>query len=256
MKGVTNSEGITSSSLYKGEWVEGQSYEVGDIVHVIAWGDPQNMKTGFYICRVAGTHDPYSGDQDGWYWLQISNEPLPFSQISGSDEYEEFQPLLMSNSNTHDGSIKELKHYPLIGPAFQKLSRTPASATATQTAGTSLTNITVNANRIFNAWNGTQDATYNITYDGTSWYRDGYADWTIYYPSNPDYSVLSFEGTPEAGIEIEIDYTAPVDKFLLSNTKTEGLVTSISDQSTDEEYPSAKAVYDIVGNIEAALQEV
>ena len=33
-------------------------------------------------------------------------------------------------------------------------------------------------------------------------------------------------------------------------------VTSISDQSTDSEYPSAKCVYDIVGNIESALQTI
>lgn len=37
---------------------------------------------------------------------------------------------------------------------------------------------------------------------------------------------------------------------------TSNLVTSISSSSTDTQYPSAKCVYDIVGNIEAALQEV
>lgn len=33
-------------------------------------------------------------------------------------------------------------------------------------------------------------------------------------------------------------------------------VTSISDQSTDLQYPSAKCVYDILGNIESALQTI
>ena len=33
-------------------------------------------------------------------------------------------------------------------------------------------------------------------------------------------------------------------------------VTTIDENSTDEEYPSAKCVYDIVGNIEEALEEV
>lgn len=33
-------------------------------------------------------------------------------------------------------------------------------------------------------------------------------------------------------------------------------VTSISDQSTDLQYPAAKCVYDIVGNIESALQTI
>ena len=37
---------------------------------------------------------------------------------------------------------------------------------------------------------------------------------------------------------------------------TANLVTSISSSSTDTQYPSAKCVYDIVGNIESALQEV
>ena len=33
-------------------------------------------------------------------------------------------------------------------------------------------------------------------------------------------------------------------------------VTSISSSSTDDEYPSAKCVYDIVGDIESLLAEV
>lgn len=37
---------------------------------------------------------------------------------------------------------------------------------------------------------------------------------------------------------------------------TANLVTSISSSSTDTQYPSAKCVYDIVGNIETALQGV
>ena len=34
------------------------------------------------------------------------------------------------------------------------------------------------------------------------------------------------------------------------------LVTTISASSTDAQYPSAKCVYDLLGNIEAALQEI
>ena len=33
-------------------------------------------------------------------------------------------------------------------------------------------------------------------------------------------------------------------------------VTSISSSSTDEQYPSAKCVYDIIGDIESLLSEV
>lgn len=37
---------------------------------------------------------------------------------------------------------------------------------------------------------------------------------------------------------------------------TSNKVTSISAQSTDDQYPTAKCVYDLVGNIETLLQEV
>lgn len=42
------------------------------------------------------------------------------------------------------------------------------------------------------------------------------------------------------------------DDYELKNNK----VTSISSQSTDKEYPSAKCVYNIVGNIEAVLDNI
>jgi hypothetical protein len=35
---------------------------------------------------------------------------------------------------------------------------------------------------------------------------------------------------------------------------TSNKVTSLSDESTDEEYPSAKCVYDLVGDVEAELE--
>lgn len=34
------------------------------------------------------------------------------------------------------------------------------------------------------------------------------------------------------------------------------LVTSLSSESTDSQYPSAKCVYDIIGNVEALLSEI
>ena len=50
--------------------------------------------------------------------------------------------------------------------------------------------------------------------------------------------------------------TAVQPAALSAYQTTSNLVTSISSSSTDTQYPSAKCVYDIVGNIEAALQEV
>lgn len=37
---------------------------------------------------------------------------------------------------------------------------------------------------------------------------------------------------------------------------TSNLVTSVSSSSTDSQYPSAKCVYDIIGDIETLLSEV
>lgn len=50
--------------------------------------------------------------------------------------------------------------------------------------------------------------------------------------------------------------TAVQPAALSAYQTTSNLVTSISSASTDTQYPSAKCVYDIVGNIETALQGV
>lgn len=51
-----------------------------------------------------------------------------------------------------------------------------------------------------------------------------------------------------------------IDDFAEStnNSKQDksNLVTSISSLSTDSQYPSAKCVYDIIGNIETLLSEI
>lgn len=52
------------------------------------------------------------------------------------------------------------------------------------------------------------------------------------------------------------------DLVVNSTTDTTGLesatnkVTSISSSSTDTQYPSAKCVYDLVGNVETLLEEL
>ena len=52
----------------------------------------------------------------------------------------------------------------------------------------------------------------------------------------------------------KIDYFAES----INNSKQDksNLVTSISSLSTDSQYPSAKCVYDIIGNIETLLSEI
>lgn len=52
--------------------------------------------------------------------------------------------------------------------------------------------------------------------------------------------------------EAKIGGSVDTSNFELKTNK----VVSISAQSTDDEYPSAKCVYDVVGNIESALQAI
>jgi len=58
--------------------------------------------------------------------------------------------------------------------------------------------------------------------------------------------------SPEKIEEIEQD----INQLQLTKEDTSNKVTSLSSESTDEEYPSAKAVYDIVGNVESLLAEI
>ena len=81
-------------------------------------------------------------------------------------------------------------------------------------------------------------------------------------------------GTPIYNLPYPTDYTGIADEpewlkdlaeateNTLNNTNTllnakentSNKVTSLSSSSTDTEYPSAKCVYDIIGDIESALQ--
>ena len=46
------------------------------------------------------------------------------------------------------------------------------------------------------------------------------------------------------------------DQLLNGKQNTANLVTSLSSASTDVQYPSAKCVYDIIGDVETLLSEV
>lgn len=47
-----------------------------------------------------------------------------------------------------------------------------------------------------------------------------------------------------------------IDTRLSTKQDSSNLVTSISSTSTDSQYPSAKCMYDILGNIDQALTEI
>ena len=62
-------------------------------------------------------------------------------------------------------------------------------------------------------------------------------------------SVMS--STSENPVQNKVIYVA-----LNNKQDTSNLVTSISSSSTDAQYPSAKCVYDIVGDIESTLDAI
>jgi len=65
-----------------------------------------------------------------------------------------------------------------------------------------------------------------------------------------------FDGE-EANIRLKtINNEAITGRGNITAETTNNKVTSISSSSTDAQYPSAKCVYDIVGDIESLLQEV
>ena len=53
-----------------------------------------------------------------------------------------------------------------------------------------------------------------------------------------------------------LDEVDKINEIIDGKQDTSNLVTSISASSTDAQYPSAKCMYDIVGNIETLLQGV
>lgn len=62
---------------------------------------------------------------------------------------------------------------------------------------------------------------------------------------------------PERRMELD-DFAKTSDISLQLNTKEklDNKVTTISAESTDDEYPSAKCVYDMIGNVETLLSEI
>lgn len=88
----------------------------------------------------------------------------------------------------------------------------------------------------------TNDVAVNDTYyyDGTNWNLQKNTETTVDQTYDPT-STKAQSGVAIAGASFQT---------------TTNLVTSISNASTDTEYPSAKCVYDIVGNIETALHNI
>ena len=73
---------------------------------------------------------------------------------------------------------------------------------------------------------------------------------------NAEYSWNRVDVQPVTDLSSLENRVEAIEDAIPSMQTTSNLVTSISSSSTNTQYPSAKCVYDIVGNIESALQEV
>lgn len=96
-------------------------------------------------------------------------------------------------------------------------------------------------------------ATVIFIYDGTNWVRS--------FWSNTTYSKMTQAEADTGTATSARSMTAAVLSTTITNKitgkeDTTNKVTTISSSSTDTQYPSAKCVYDIVGDIETLLSQV
>lgn len=73
---------------------------------------------------------------------------------------------------------------------------------------------------------------------------------------NAEYSWNRVDVQPVTDLSSLENRVEAIEDAIPAMQTTSNLVTSISSSSTDTQYPSAKCVYDIVGNIETLLQGV
>lgn len=100
-----------------------------------------------------------------------------------------------------------------------------------------------------------ESGTYTFTYNNNDWFLGSSAvDLT-------DYGI-SYTGTPVDFDVLTVVFTAGYNTYSWNNISVmdaqtvSNLVTSIDSASTDSQYPSAKCVYDIIGDIESLLSSI
>lgn len=121
------------------------------------------------------------------------------------------------------------------------------------------------------SWNTPQDTTYNV-FVGTNGATDGevglvpaptYRDENKFLRSDGTWVEVE-NGGDSGGADLP-SQEGNDGKFLMTNgtdvsweytQTTSNLVTSISSSSTDTQYPSAKCMYDVIGNIEELLSKL
>ena len=98
---------------------------------------------------------------------------------------------------------------------------------------------------------GTVDPnTFYIITDATA------GDLTQYWTSAQTQSAITSATSGKVDTSTYNTYTAATDTSLSAKVDTSAITTSVTSSSTDSQVPSAKAVYDIVGNIETLLSQI
>lgn len=199
-----------------------------------------------------------------YYYVVCGNTTAGSSLINLNGKQDKMQYLIMP---TATGSLAgQIYQYTGVTNAsytngyFYKCTATgttPASATISQTGGSSLSDLSVNASTF--ASQISTSGTYTFFYSIDTWFlQQGGTDTAV---DLTDYGI-SYTGTPVSNDTLEVVFTAAGDTYswvvcpVMDAQSVSNLVTSISSASTDSQYPSAKCVYDIVGDIETLLSQI
>ena len=170
--------------------------------------------------------------------MQFVELPLPTSLLNG----QIFQYIGTTDANFTNGYFYKCE------------AVNSASATISQTTGSSLSNITINVT-IFATQINTS-GNYTFLYNGSDWLLNGE---TLVNIANYG---IAYTGTPIQNDVLTVNFTAANSVYswqpcpVMEAQSVSNLVTSISSYSTDTQYPSAKCVYDIVGDIETLLSQL
>lgn len=129
----------------------------------------------------------------------------------------------------------------------------PSSASISQSGSGGMSSLAVNKTTFESQISVT--GSYTFIYQNTDWYfNNSIVDLT-------DYGI-SYSGSPQNDDELTVDYVAGYNTYSWTNIgvmnaqTVSNLVTSLSSSSTDSQYPSAKCVYDIIGDVEALLATI
>ena len=199
-----------------------------------------------------------------YYYIVCGNTTAGSSLINLNGKQDKMQYLVMP---TATGSLAgQIYQYTGVTNAsytngyFYKCTATgttPASATISQTGGSSLSDLSVNATTF--ASQIATSGTYTFFYSIDTWFlQQGGTDTAV---DLTDYGI-SYTGTPVSNDTLEVVFTAAGDTYswvvcpVMDAQSVSNLVTSISSASTDSQYPSAKCVYDLVGDIETLLSQI